>query len=245
MIRKTSFIALFMACAAVLCGANIGTFDKNRDTWLIDTGIIKCEFLEGCMFPSAFQKDIQYYPNFSMLDELQTPTAKYYLKHERWATHKVLENTPDIFKIECSGRFGLNASPRYRIYKNSAAVYRYTFRKNSGKVEMQATVTVNDKVPVKYTLFNAGWLYHKFPTIIINGKAAKTVRGKKIVLPAGGAILKSPLGEIALPGNAEFNISYKRYDKNSSLYQHITIPQNSGELKNAGKINAELTLEFR
>ena len=243
--KKLAFISLFMICTALFCSANIGTFDKDRDTWLIDTGKIKCEFLEGCMFPVFFQKNGQFYPNFSLLDELQTSSGKYYLKEERWANIKIIENTPEVFKAECRGRFGRNGSPRYRIYKASDAVYRYTFRKNSGKVEMSAEVTIKDKAPVKYMLFHAGWLYHEFPQIIINGQAVRTVRGRRIVFPDSGAVLKNAMGSIALPGDAEFNISYKRYDKNSNLFQYIILPKNRGDLKKAGRITADLTLEFR
>lgn len=245
MSRKSTLIFFFTICAAVFCSANIGTFNKDRDTWIVNTGKIKCEFLEGCMYPSAFQKNKKYYPNFSLLDELQTSSGKYYLKEERWAKIKVLENTPEIFKVECRGRFGRNGSPRYRIYKASDAVYRYTFRKNSGKVEMSAEVTINDKAPVKYMLFHAGWLYHEFPEMLMSGNVSKTVRGRKVVIPSSGAVLQCPMGSVVLPADAEFNMSYKRYDKNSNLFQYIILPENRGTLKKAGKITADLTLEFR
>ena len=90
MIKKL-LLAILPGLIFVVQGGNIGTFDRNRATWLVDTGKIKCEFLEGCMFPSAFQKDGRYYPNFSLLDELQTPSGKYYLKDERWADIKIIE----------------------------------------------------------------------------------------------------------------------------------------------------------
>ena len=68
MIKKLLLVISFGIVFAVY-GGNIGTFDRNRDTWLVDTGKIKCEFLEGCMYPSAFQKEGYYYPDFSLLDE--------------------------------------------------------------------------------------------------------------------------------------------------------------------------------
>ena len=244
MIKKL-LLAILPGLIFVVQGGNIGTFDRNRATWLVDTGKIKCEFLEGCMFPSAFQKDGRYYPNFSLLDELQTPSGKYYLKDERWADIKIVENTSDVFKVECHGKFGLNASPCYRIYKNSDAVYCYTFYRNSGRIEMKAKVSINDKNMVKYTLLHAGWLYHEFTDLILNGKILKTVRGKKIDIPQDGAILKNTFAEIVLPGNAVFNTSYKRYDKNSNLFQHVKVLRNCGELQKNGIVNADLILEFR
>ena len=242
--KKKILSVLLMVICSLVFSQNIGTFDKNRNTWIVDTGKIKCEFLEGCMYPSAFQKNGQYYPNFSLLDELQTPERKYYLKDERWANIKIIENTPDVFKVECHGRFGLNAAPRYMIYKKSDAVYCYTFHKNSGRVEMQAKVSVNDSVSVKYQLLCAGWLYNEFTDLIVNGKNLKTAVGRKISL-SEGSVLKCASGEIVAYNNAEFNSSYKRYDKNSRLFQYITIPQNCGEVKKSNSANAELVLEFR
>ena len=244
MIKKLLLVISFGIVFAVY-GGNIGTFDPNRDTWLVDTGKIKCEFLEGCMYPSAFQKEGYYYPDFSLLDELQTPAGKYYLKDERWADIKIIENTPDVFKVECRGKFGLNAPPRYRICKNSDAVYCYTFYRNSGRVEMKAKVSVNDNSTVKYTLLHAGWLYHGFSDLILNGKIFKTARGKKIDIPSEGAILKNSFAAVAVPGNAVLNMNYKRYDKNSNLFQHLKVLHNCGELQKNGTVNADLILEFR
>ena len=244
MIKNLLLIILLGICF-IVPGKNIGTFDPNRNTWIVDTGKIKCEFLEGCMFPSAFQKDGRYYPNFSLLDELQTSSGKYYLKDERWAEIKIIENTPEFFKVECHGKFGLNASPRYRIYKNSDAVYCYTFYRNSGKTEMKAKVSINDKNTVKYTLLHAGWLYHEFEDLILNGKILKTARGKKIDIPQNGAILKNSFASVAIPGNAVFNMNYKRYDKNSNLFQHIKVLRNCGELQKNGTVDADMILEFR
>jgi hypothetical protein len=88
--NKKLLLVISFGIVFAVYGGNIGTFDPNRDTWLVDTGKIKCEFLEGCMYPSAFQKKGYYYPDFSLLDELQTPAGKYYLKDERWADIKII-----------------------------------------------------------------------------------------------------------------------------------------------------------
>lgn len=224
--------------------ANIGTFDKDRDTWVVNTQKIKCEFIEGAMFPTSFQKGNNYYPNFSLLDELITPSGKYYLKEERWAKHKILKNSPEIFQISCQGKFGINKSARYQIYKDSDAIYTYTFYKNSGLVSLSCQIFITGKIPVKYHILHPGWLYQNFDKIIIKNKMIKPLRGKNIAIPSSGAMLQSSIGSVKILQKANFNTSYKRYDKNSNLFQHLSFENHQGELKGTGKITTQINLEF-
>lgn len=239
---SSTFIIIF--AIKLFAQANIGTFDKDRDTWVVNTKKIKCEFIEGAMFPTSFQKGNNYYPNFSLLDEIITPSGKYYLKEERWAIHKVLKNTPEIFQISCQGKFGINKSVRYQKYKDSNAVYTYTFYKNSGLVSLTCEILFTGKNPIKYHILHPGWLYQNFDKVIIKNKIIKPLRGKNIAIPPTGAILQSSAGNIKFSKKANFNTGYKRYDKNSNLFQHLSFENNQGELKVPGKITAKINLEF-
>ena len=236
-------IALLVSGTAI-AGDPIGRFDTARQTWMVDTGTIQCEFFEGCMFPTGFRKDSSLYPNFSLLDQLTFGKEKFYLKDERWAEVTVRVNTPEMFRIECRGHFGRNGSPRFAVCENAEAVYTYVFRRGSGKVEMQSEVAVRKGTPVKYSLFLAGWLGLEFRTLRLSGRSVRPVLGKRFTAADGGS-LECPMGTVILPAGSVIAARYMRYDKQGRIYQSAFLESNAGELKAPGKITAAMTLEFR
>ena len=64
----------------------------------------------------------------------------YYLDCERWAERKVIEETKDRFVIEMHGTF---CTYRHEYAaKDVKAVYRYTFKRNSSEIEVEARVSL-------------------------------------------------------------------------------------------------------
>ncbi len=155
------FFLLLLACMSAL--ADLGRYDSATKHWEVDTGVLKCTFFQGCMFPVWFKgADNAEFPFFVFADNIVHDKMTAYLREERWATFRVLENNALRFIIECQGNFCYGKSPFNKPDDNVEAIYRYELERGSG--EIGTTVLLRKKSGITYDveLCSLRWRYLPF-----------------------------------------------------------------------------------
>lgn len=108
---------------------------------VINTGKFGCQFFARAMYPNAFTlHDGTELDAVKFNDRIKIGKDVYYLDCERWAERKVIEDTQDRFVIKMQGTFC--TSRHEYAAKDVKAVYRYTFKRNSAEIEVEARVSL-------------------------------------------------------------------------------------------------------
>ena len=158
---KKVLAILFLVCLSAT--ADLGRYDSATKHWEVDTGVLKCTFFQGCMYPAWFKRaDNAEFPFFVFADNIVHDKITAYLREERWATFRVVENTALRFIIECNGNFCYGKSPFNKPDSNVEAIYRYEFERGSGEVALMVTLRKKSGVIYDVELCSLRWRYLPF-----------------------------------------------------------------------------------
>ena len=160
-IRGKYFFMLLLACLSAL--ANLGRYDSATKHWEVDTGVLKCTFFQGCMFPVWFKgADDAEFPFFVFADNIVHDKMTAYLREERWATFRVIENNALRFIIECQGNFCYGKSPFNKPDDNVEAIYRYELERGSGEIDITVLLRKKSGITYDVELCSLRWRYLPF-----------------------------------------------------------------------------------
>ena len=158
---KRLFVLMCLPCLFAM--ADLGRFDGETKHWLVDTGVLKCTFFQGCMYPVWFKgASDEEFPFFVLGDRIVHNKRAAYLREERWATFRVVENNSLRFIIECVGNFCYGQSPTNLPDTNVEATYRYEFARGSGEVGMRVTLRKRIEEVFEVELCVLRWRYLPF-----------------------------------------------------------------------------------
>ena len=158
---KTVLTCLLLACVSAM--AELGRYDVATKHWEVDTGVLKCTFFQGCMYPVWFKgADDAKFPFFVFADTIVHDRTPAYLREERWATFRVVENNALRFIMECQGNFCYGTAPFNKPDENVEAVYRYAFERGSGEVGLMVRLRKNEGIAYDVQLCSLRWRYLPF-----------------------------------------------------------------------------------
>jgi hypothetical protein len=123
----------------------ITDYNQRSMVTTVNTGKFGCKFFARAMYPNAFTRhNGTELDAVKFKDKLIIGKEVYYLDCERWADRKVIKDTKDIFIIEMHGTF-CTFRHEYAA-KGVKAIYRYTFKRNSSEIDVEAEVSVPQDV---------------------------------------------------------------------------------------------------
>ena len=158
---KNILACFLLTCLAAL--AELGRYDAPTKHWEVDTGTLKCTFFQGCMFPVWFKDaDNADFPFFVFADSIVHDKTPAYLREERWATFRVVENNALRFIMECQGNFCYGTAPFNKPDENVEAIYRYEFERDSGEVGLMVRLRKKEGVAYEVQLCSLRWRYLPF-----------------------------------------------------------------------------------
>ncbi len=155
--KRTKILSVLLLLCMVAM-ADLGWYDNTTKHWEVDTGVMKCTFFYGCMFPVWFKNAKGgEFPFFVFADNIVHGGEKAFLDEERWALFTVVENTSLKFIIECKGNFCYGKSPYNVPDKKVEAVYRYELTRGRSDVKISVTLRKEAGADYKVELCSFRW----------------------------------------------------------------------------------------
>ena len=167
-------LALLLIAAGVSVFAAEGMSERKPLTnYLVVTNKhFRCTFFPGHMFPVWFEtpKGENFPSVVRFLDRVVCGKTSYWLYADLWAEQEVLTDTPEEFKIRCTGVYchvhGDKTAPG-----NARAVYTWTIRRNSPVMRVDAEIERDAEDQIEVHFLRPAWpMTVDFDAILRNGK---------------------------------------------------------------------------
>lgn len=172
---KKLLTLLFVAlCTGLFAAEKMSVRQPLTDYLIVTNRHFRCTFFPGHMFPVWFEtpEGRGFPPVVRFLDRVFVNKTAYWLYADLWAEQEVLSDTPEEFRIRCTGVYchvhGDKTAPG-----NMKAVYTYTIRRNSPVLRVDAEIVRDTDDEMLLFFLHPAWsMLEEFDAILKDDRPA-------------------------------------------------------------------------